>query len=141
MSIQISVTVWTIICFIALMIILKNLLFKPVLDIIDLRRQKVEAARQKKQQIIEQKIEQSRLIEQKKTEYSQQKIEAAKAEVEQINSEGKKRIEDARHERLARVDAYRCQADCDLTKIVDEASPDIIKASEIFAQKIVSHRI
>mgnify|MGYP002517687712 CR=1 FL=1 len=35
MNIQISVIIWTVICFVALMLILRNLLFKPLLDVMD----------------------------------------------------------------------------------------------------------
>ena len=44
MNIQPSVIVWTVICFLLLMVILKNLLFTPVLKMIDSRREKVEGA-------------------------------------------------------------------------------------------------
>ena len=47
MNIQPSVIVWTVICFLLLMIILKNLLFTPVLKMLDSRKAKVEAADKK----------------------------------------------------------------------------------------------
>ena len=47
MNIQPSVIVWTVICFLLLMIILKNLLFTPVLKMLDSRKEKVEAADKK----------------------------------------------------------------------------------------------
>ena len=48
MTVQISITLWTIICFVLLMIILHNLLFKPVLRVMDARREKIENAAAKK---------------------------------------------------------------------------------------------
>ena len=48
MTIQPSVMVWTVICFLILMAILKNLLFTPVLKMIDSRREKIQAAAKKK---------------------------------------------------------------------------------------------
>ena len=47
MNIQPSVIVWTVICFLLLMIILKNLLFAPVLKMLDSRKEKVDAADKK----------------------------------------------------------------------------------------------
>ena len=51
MNIQPSVMVWTVICFLILTVILKNLLFTPVLKIIDSRREKIQAAATKKEDI------------------------------------------------------------------------------------------
>ena len=45
MTIQLSVTLWTILCFLALMVILDRLLFRPMLAFMDARRAKIEAAR------------------------------------------------------------------------------------------------
>ena len=50
MTIQLSVTVWTVICFCLLMLILHNLLFKPVLKVMDDRRERIEKARLKKEE-------------------------------------------------------------------------------------------
>ena len=49
MNIQPSIMVWTVICFLLLMVILKNLLFDPVLKVIDARHQKMHAAKEKKE--------------------------------------------------------------------------------------------
>ena len=48
MNIQVSVVLWTIICFVLLMLILHNLLFKPVLKVLDARREKIVNAAAKK---------------------------------------------------------------------------------------------
>ena len=44
MNIQPSVIVWTVICFLLLTVILKNLLFTPVLKMLDSRKEKIEKA-------------------------------------------------------------------------------------------------
>ena len=51
MNIQPSVMVWTVICFLILTVILKNLLFTPLLKIMDSRREKIQAASKKKEDI------------------------------------------------------------------------------------------
>ena len=48
MTIQLSVTIWTIICFVLLMLILHFLLFKPVLKVMDDRRMHIQKAAQRK---------------------------------------------------------------------------------------------
>ena len=45
MNIQISITVWTIICFVVLMLILDRLLFRPLLSFMDKRREKIDGAK------------------------------------------------------------------------------------------------
>lgn len=50
MKIQISVVLWTVICFFILNFILHNLLFKPMLSHLDKRRQKILKAREKQKE-------------------------------------------------------------------------------------------
>ena len=51
MSIQISVTLWTVICFVALMLLLDRLLFRPLLRLMDERREKIDAARRVREEL------------------------------------------------------------------------------------------
>ena len=51
MSIQISVIIWTVICFLLLMLILHNWLFKPVLDVMEKRRNRIEKAKEKQLEV------------------------------------------------------------------------------------------
>ena len=44
MTIEPSLIVWTVLCFLALMLILKKLLFQPMLTFMDTRNAKIEAA-------------------------------------------------------------------------------------------------
>ena len=50
MTIEPSLIVWTVLCFLALMLILKKLLFQPMLTFMDARNAKIEAARKAKEQ-------------------------------------------------------------------------------------------
>ena len=45
MTIEPSLIVWTVLCFLALVLILKKLLFQPMLTFMDARNAKIEAAR------------------------------------------------------------------------------------------------
>ena len=49
MTIEPSLIVWTVLCFFALMLILKKLLFQPMLTFMDARNAKIEAARKAKE--------------------------------------------------------------------------------------------
>ena len=47
MTIQLPVLLWTVICFVLLMLILSRLLFRPLLDFMDRREEKIRSAAQK----------------------------------------------------------------------------------------------
>ena len=69
MNIQISVVIWTVICFALLMVILRNLLFKPLLKVMDERSVRLENARKKKSEIDEAIREQEEKLCQQQTDY------------------------------------------------------------------------
>ena len=48
-TIQVSILLWTILCFTALMVILDRLLFRPLLGFMDKRREKIDGAKQARQ--------------------------------------------------------------------------------------------
>ena len=79
MTIQISIAIWTVICFILLMIILRNFLFKPVLKVLDDRKQRLENARLKEKEQIRKADENKALILKQQAEYAQKKEQMAKA--------------------------------------------------------------
>lgn len=49
MTVQLPLILWTIICFVLFALIIYNLLFKPVLEVMDKRRARIEDAEKKKQ--------------------------------------------------------------------------------------------
>ena len=95
MNIQPSVIVWTVICFLLLMIILKNLLFTPVLKMLDSRKAKVEAADKKLRDIKSIEAENTKRIAAEKIRAEAESVAEAKEKVQQIQSQGKKEIENA----------------------------------------------
>ncbi len=89
MNIQISVMVWTVICFLLLTLILRNLLFKPLLSCMDQREKKISDARRKQQQDQEQRASEAARMKASLDAYNTQAREAAEKEVarEQISAE------------------------------------------------------
>ena len=70
MTIQLSVSIWTIICFLLLMLILRNLLFQPILEVMDARKMRIEKAAQKKAENEKRKNEyEAMLVEKEKVFY------------------------------------------------------------------------
>ncbi len=141
MTIQLSIIIWTVICFSLLMLILRNWLFKPVLDMLDKRREKIEAARNKKAMIDDINATNQNRISAQKEEYLKAKKQSEKLFLEELKTESKKQIEAAQKNRLEKVDAYRAQMKNDYSHMVDSVRESIEKAAEIFAEKIVSRRV
>lgn len=141
MSIQPSVIVWTVICFVLLMVILKNLLFTPVLKILDSRKEKIEAADKKLRDIESVKAENERRIAEEKIRAEAESIAEAKEKVQQIQSRGKKEIENARRKCLSDIEEYRQGITGEYDKIVYSVAPKMETAAAIFAKNIISDRI
>lgn len=141
MSIQPSVIVWTVICFLLLMIILKNLLFTPVLKVLDSRKEKIDAADKKLRDIESITAENERRLAVEKERAEAEKIAQAKEKVQQIQSRGKKEIENARRKCLSDIEEYRKGMTGEYDKIVYSVAPKMETAAAIFAKNIISDRI
>lgn len=141
MSIQPSVIVWTVICFLLLMIILKNLLFTPVLKVLDSRKEKIDAADKKLRDIESITAENERRLAAEKERAEAEKIAQAKEKVQQIQSRGKKEIENARRKCLSDIEEYRKGMTGEYDKIVYSVAPKMETAAALFAKNIISHRI
>lgn len=137
MTIQLSVAVWTIICFVLLMLILHNLLFKPVLKVMDKRREKINNAAEKKAAYEKQKEEyESALIKNKSDAYEAQK-KKIKAEIEKIQSDSKKAIESAKEEVRSDVDNFRAKTEIERAEILEELSAHATEIAMSFADSLI----
>ena len=87
MTIQISVTVWTIICFLLLMLILDRLLFRPLLGFMDKRREKIDGA----------KFAKDTALREREEELSRRATEQAEAK-RQAMADARAALEDKREE-------------------------------------------
>lgn len=137
MTIQLSVTIWTIICFVLLMIILHFLLFKPVLKIMDERRVRIEKAAQRKME--NEKLESeyaSMLIEQEKAFYEAQQKQVNE-EIESIRLNTKKAIGVAKEERLQKVDSYRVRAKEEQEEILGTLNIHTKELATTFANSLI----
>ena len=141
MNIQPSVIVWTVICFLLLMIILKNLLFTPVLKMLDSRKEKVEAADKKLRDIESIEAENTKRIAAEKIRAEAESVAEAKEKVQQIQSQGKKEIENAQRKCLSDIEKYRQGITGEYDKIVYSVAPKMETAAAIFAKNIISNRI
>ncbi|MDD6145510.1 MAG: hypothetical protein PUB43_00490 [Oscillospiraceae bacterium] len=141
MNIQVSVLIWTVICFLLLMLILHFLLFKPVLKVLDERKARIQKAQEKSETIsaLQQEHEQRR--EQQKIEYIEKRKDEAKAIANNIQSEGKKQIEATQRQRQQQAEEYRKRITQEYEDIINQVSPKMETAAAIFAKNLISHRI
>ena len=138
MTIQISIVVWTIICFLLLMLILKNLLFKPLLTLMDKRRERIERAQAKKaeEQVLLQQHQQ--ILKEQKDAYLKEQRAKLKKETEQIQADSKKAIVEARHARLNEVEAYRTKMEEEQKQILSAVGAHSKSFAALFASRIIS---
>ncbi|MBQ6824670.1 MAG: ATP synthase F0 subunit B [Clostridia bacterium] len=122
MTIQLSVTVWTVICFILLMVILHHLLFKPVLKMMDHRHERVEKARKKKAEYEQMEQDFQAALEQEKVAALAAQKKELKRQVESLRAESKQAIEDAKAERVRELDRYHEEAEAERGRILGELS-------------------
>ena len=138
MSIQISVIIWTVICFLLLMLILHNWLFKPVLEVMEKRRNRIEKAKEKQLEIQRLSAEhESMLAEQKKTFLKEQKAKAD-MEIEKIQADSKKSVDSARTVRLNTYETYREECAKEYSRILSNAEKSTEQIAEIFAERLIS---
>lgn len=104
MTIQLSVTVWTVICFILLMLILNNLLFKPVLKLMDRRKERIDNAAKKLEEAEKIDAEHSALLKQKQLDFEKEQRLKLKSDLSVAREESIKHIEKAKQGRIQSVE-------------------------------------
>ncbi len=140
MNIQLSVIIWTVICFFLLVLIVSKLLLKPVLEILDKRRKNLEDARAKEAEYAKLAEYQAKELEQKMAERKLALEAAAKEEVAFIQANEKNDLKQAHTESLENIDSYRRELEKNHSQIVDALSTQMEEVAEIFVKQIISDR-
>lgn len=137
MTIQISVSIWTIICFLLLMVILHFLLFKPILKVMDERKARIENAAKKKAENERLENEYASMVVEEEKAFQEAQRKRINDEVENIRLNTKKAIDAARDERLQQVDAYRKQAKEEHEAILEYLNVHTEELAATFAKSII----
>ena len=137
MNIQLSVTLWTIICFILLMLILHHLLFKPVLKVMDDRRARLRSAAMKKTEYATLRQANAAALREKEAALLVSQRKQIKEQIETIRLNSKKTLEDAKDRRLRAVDDYRRQAEAERTEILITLSVHAAELAAAFAESVI----
>ena len=134
MTIQLSVTVWTVICFIILMLILHNLLFKPVLAMLDKRNARIKDAEKKKAEYQRIESENESLLIKSKKAFVENKFKEAK---EEIRAKSKNAVEKAQEKRLNMVEEYRVKTDAEQEEILAVLEQQANSLAHTFANSLI----
>lgn len=137
MTIQLSVTIWTVICFCLLMLILRNLLFKPVLELIDRRKQRMEQAVQKKAEYEAIEQEHRAIVKQKTAEFAKEQAERSAKELEDARRDHKLALEQAQEQRFNQVEQYRKTAEEMHKEIVGTLERHTARLAADFARTLI----
>lgn len=138
MNIQLPVVIWTVICFLLLMLVLKFLLFKPVLEVMDKRKEKTARAQEKKTEIQKLTKEHERRIEILSEDAKIQRENYIKGELKLIRVKNKTDIEAAKAARFSRVEAYKEETEKEKEEIKKQFSSSVGEIAKVFADRLIS---
>lgn len=137
MTIQLSVLVWTIICFVLLMLILHHLLFQPVLKVLDDRKARIRNAAEKKAEFSRIAEKNAAALREKEAARLEARRRQIKEQIETIRSDGKKAVEAANDQRLKAVDRCRQQAEDERIEILITLSAHAAELAVAFAESVI----
>ena len=137
MTIQLSVLVWTIICFVLLMLILHHLLFQTVLKVMDDRKARIQAAAKEKAEFSRIAEKNAAALREKEAARLAAQRRQIKEQIETIRSDGKKAVEAANDERLRAVDRCRRQAETERVEILITLSAHAAELAVAFAESVI----
>lgn len=137
MTIQISVVIWTVICFVALMLILRNLLFKPLLDVMDRRSERLENARKKKAETEMAVKEHEKKVAEQQAQYLENQKKEVAEKLTAIQDESKDAVIQARKKRITDVEAFRNATAEECEKAINDVSVNAKSIAEAFARQVI----
>ena len=137
MTIQLSVLVWTIICFGLLMLIFHHLLFQPVLKVMDDRKARIRGATRKKAEYAAIAEKNAAALREKEAARLEAQREQIKAQIETIRLDGKKAADAAKDGRLRAVNDCRQQTEAERVEILITLSAHAAELAVAFAESVI----
>ena len=136
MTIQVSVLIWTVICFLLLMAILHFLLFRPVLRVLDERREHLRRAAEKKAEYDRMQAQYASMVDDSRALRLEQQRKQMKAQLERLRSDNRALLEAANETRLRRVDDYSVKAEADCARLLELLSQRADELAVSFADSL-----
>lgn len=138
MTIQISVLVWTVICFCLLMLILNKLLFKPVLAIIDERRAKIEKAANKKAEIEKSQREYEEKLIQVRENFRKSEAERVENILNSAKIKADEDIKKAESESLHRIELAKTDIEFENNELTEKLEMSVDSLAQAFISRLIS---
>jgi len=136
MTVQVSVTVWTILCFLALMLILDRLLFRPLLSFMDARREKVDRAREEKETALRERDAELQRREEERLSAEKHAAQEAAAALEELRRTNVRAAAEKKADNEARLARQRLALEQESQAIQTQLAPRMGELAAIFAQRL-----
>lgn len=137
MTIQLPVLVWTVVCFVGVMLILHHLLFKPVLRVMDARRERIEKAAGKKAEYEKLATESAAQWKEQQAAFLAAEQKRQREEAEAVRESGKKAIESAREEKLRARDDFSMETEAEHARILEALEVHADALAAVLAESII----
>lgn len=138
MNIQLSVALWTIICFCLAMLILNKLLFKPLLQVMDARQEKIDRARGKQKAHMEAYEQELKALEEARDAEKQQKAAEAAAALLASQEQAGQELLLRRQADAAEIETYREQLMAESQALKTKLDAGLDELAKTFAERLAS---
>lgn len=138
MTIQISVLLWTIICFCLMMLILNKLLFKPLLSFMDARNDRIQRAKLRKQEFEQARQNALEAHSKAESEFRQEKAREAAEAVASLQETQDRILAAARERQEAALAAYDQELASEFEALNTELDRGRESLAQAFAHRLVS---
>lgn len=135
MTVQLSVLLWAVICFCLCIVILDRLLFKPIFAVMDKRRERIEAAAEKKAAYEKAAVEAEKAMAQYREDEAKkilalaaEEINRAKLEAETLEAEALRSLEKRNAEYGIELKEQAGQIEKDMDASIDKLAQAYISA-------------
>lgn len=138
MTIQLSVFLWSIICFCLMMLILNKLLFGPMLRFMDARQARIDRAREKKKADEAALAAAEASCQQALEDARQQQLGLNAAVAEQERLQGRNDLEEAKRRQATELEAYAAQLEQESQELKTKLDAGVAALAQAFADRLVS---
>ena len=138
LSIDVKVLIWTVVCFVTLMLLLDRFLFKPLLSLMDRRNAKINARKQALAAAEAEREEKLRLRKEAEAEAINEAIRSAGQAMDAAAAEKAKILSDAREKNEALLEEYRQELEKESLSLEAKLDGDIDGLALAYVRKLVS---
>lgn len=138
MNIQLSVLLWTIICFCLAMLILNKLLFKPLLGVMDARQERIDRARSRKKAYEEAYEQELKTLQEARDAEKQQKAAEAAAALQASQEQAGQDLLAQRQADAKEIEDYREQLRTESQELKTKLDAGLDTLAATFANRLAS---